>query len=44
MTVPVTTNDFICAQTDTYFHRYVETYNGFGKINHYRKLTLIMER
>ncbi len=38
---PVTTNDFIRAETDTYFRRYAEKFDAFGKINHYRKLVPI---
>lgn len=37
----VTTNDFIRAETDTYFRRYAVKFNAFGKINHYRTLVPI---
>jgi hypothetical protein len=37
----VTTNNFIRAETDTYFCRYAEKFDAFGKINHYRMLVPI---
>jgi len=40
-TKPVTTNDFIRAETDTYFRDYAEKFDGFGKISHYRNLVPI---
>ena len=38
---PVTTNDFIRAETDTYFRGYAEKFDGFGKISHYCNLVPI---
>jgi hypothetical protein len=37
----VTLGNFIRAETDTYFRRYAEAFDGFGKINHYRALVPI---
>jgi len=37
----VTANDFLRAETDTYFRRYAEKFGAFGKINQYRKLVPI---
>ena len=38
---PVTTNNFIRAETDTYFCTYAEKFDGFGKIGHFRSLVPI---
>jgi hypothetical protein len=37
----VTLDTFIRAETDTYFRRYAEKLDGFGKIQHYRNLVPI---
>ena len=38
---PVTLDTFIRAESDSYFRRYAEQFDGFGKINHYRSLVPI---
>ena len=34
----VTTNNFICAETDTQFRGYAKKFGAFSKINHHRSL------